>query len=52
MSYLETDWSLVDFEEPKKPAAPEKGTSPKPGKPAGKGDGARGSAPHQTKARA
>ena len=37
--YLETDWSLVDFDPPKKPAASLllKGTCPKCGKHVGKG---------------
>lgn len=41
MSYLDTDWSLVDFDPPKQPAQagaqPTKGTCPKCGKHVGKG---------------
>lgn len=41
MSYHDTDWSLVDFDEPKKASADphqtEKGTCPKCGKHVGKG---------------
>lgn len=39
MSYHDTDWSLVDFDEPKKPAPQPEKAELKRGKPSDKGNG-------------